>query len=94
MHTIQAIDLFYSIGTHSCSARAAGIASAACFDKRLLAGQVFQDNFPQARCYNVDLVIHYLLDLAHLVCLKRRQPLYTQCPLNIWCTFATQESTA
>lgn len=35
-----------------------------------------------------------LLDLAHLICLKRRQPLCAQCPLNTWCTFATQESTA
>lgn len=29
-----------------------------------------------------------LLDLAHLVCLKRQSPLCEQCPLSIWCRYA------
>jgi DNA (cytosine-5)-methyltransferase 1 len=57
MNTIRAIDLFCGIGGNSCGARAAGIDIAAGFDKWALAGQVFQDNFPEARFYNVDLAI-------------------------------------
>lgn len=32
-----------------------------------------------------------LLDLAHLVCLKRQPPLCAECPLNSWCHFAKGE---
>lgn len=52
---IRAIDLFCGIGGNSWGARAAGVEIVAGFDKWELAGQVFQDNFPEARFYNVDL---------------------------------------
>jgi len=52
---IRAIDLFCGIGGNSWGARAAGVEIVAGFDKWELAGQVFQDNFPEARFYHVDL---------------------------------------
>ncbi|RMD63655.1 DNA cytosine methyltransferase [Candidatus Parcubacteria bacterium] len=51
----RAIDLFCGIGGNSWGARQAGVEIVAGFDKWELAGQVFQDNFPEARFYNVDL---------------------------------------
>lgn len=52
---VRAIDLFCGIGGNSWGAREAGVEIVAGFDKWDLAGRVFQDNFPEARFYLVDL---------------------------------------
>lgn len=57
MTTFQAIDLFCGIGGNSWGARQADIEIVAGFDKCSLAGRVFQDNFPDARFYEVDLAM-------------------------------------
>ncbi len=60
---IRAIDLFCGIGGNSWGARAAGVEIVAGFDKWDLAGQVFQDNFPEARFFHVDLATLSLSDI-------------------------------
>lgn len=55
MTSIRAIDLFSGIGGNSWGARAAGVEIVAGFDKWELAGQVYQDNFPEAKFFPVDL---------------------------------------
>jgi len=52
---VRAIDLFCGIGGNAWGAREAGVEIVAGFDKWNLAGQVFQNNFPEARFYEVDL---------------------------------------
>jgi DNA (cytosine-5)-methyltransferase 1 len=54
-NSVRAIDLFCGIGGNSWGAREAGVQIVAGFDKWELAGQVFQDNFPEARFYKADL---------------------------------------
>ena len=39
------------------------------------------------RAYN-----YALLDLAHLVCLKKHEPLCQECPIKIYCQYAKQRS--
>ncbi|RMD63654.1 DNA-binding protein [Candidatus Parcubacteria bacterium] len=43
----------------------------------------------QPRAFN-----YALLDLAHLVCLKRQPPLCAECPLQSWCVFALKGGNA
>ncbi len=52
---IRAIDLFSGVGGSSWGARNAGIEIVAAFDMWELAGQVYQDNFPQTKFYPVKL---------------------------------------
>jgi len=49
--TIRAIDLFCGAGGSSWGARKAGVEIVAGFDMWLLAGKVYQDNFPEAKFY-------------------------------------------
>ncbi|MEJ5200850.1 MAG: DNA (cytosine-5-)-methyltransferase [Anaerolineales bacterium] len=63
--SIRAIDLFCGIGGNSWGARQAGVEIVAGFDKWDLAGKVFQDNFPEARFYNVDLAALRHADIEH-----------------------------
>ncbi len=52
---IRAIDLFCGAGGSSWGAYEAGIAIVAGFDKWVLAGEDYNDNFPSAKFYNSDL---------------------------------------
>lgn len=63
---VRAIDLFCGIGGNSWGARAAGVEIVAGFDKWELAGQVFQDNFPEARFYHVDLAALSRADIQRI----------------------------
>lgn len=61
---IRAIDLFCGAGGSSWGARNAGVQIVAGFDKWSLAGQVFQDNFPEATFYPGRLERINLQDVA------------------------------
>lgn len=50
-NNVRAIDLFCGAGGSSWGACSAGVQIVAGFDRWSLAGQVFQDNFPEARFY-------------------------------------------
>lgn len=52
--------------------------------RRLLASMVDPGN---PRAYN-----YALLDLAHLVCLKKQEPLCQECPIKIHCRYGNQRS--
>ncbi|RMH81743.1 MAG: DNA (cytosine-5-)-methyltransferase [Calditrichaeota bacterium] len=65
-NNVRAIDLFCGIGGNSWGARAAGVEIVAGFDKWDLAGEVFQDNFPEARFYNVDLATLRRADIQRI----------------------------
>ncbi len=79
MSKIRAIDLFSGAGGSSWGARSAGVQIVAGFDMWELAGQVYKDNFPEARFYSGRLEDLDVQSAADFGCPLNRRRLFILC---------------